>query len=113
MQSMLFHLAKAIVGNVLSQLTQNLNILQNSVMQPMRSVVQIVTGGSIWIGDGANAFVQEVASLAIPGVGKVTENVQFFQQNLNKAVQTMEQADSKVKSIASGLGQLFGGIYSG
>lgn len=113
MNNMLMHLAKAIVGNVLSQLTQQLNIVQNSVMQPMRSIVQLVTGGSIWIGDGANAFVQEVSTLAIPGVGKVAQNVQFFSQNLSKAVSTMEQADSKVKGIAQNLGQTFSGIYSG
>ena len=40
----------------------------------MRAMVQAVTGG-IWVGNGANAFVEEVSSLMIPGVGQVMSHV--------------------------------------
>lgn len=110
--NLLFRMARAIVQGVLGQLTQQLNIVQQLALAPMRQIVQQVTGG-VWIGDGANAFVQEVNSLMIPGVGKVGEQIGFFSKSLSRAVDVMDQADSKVKGIAQNLGGIFGGIFSG
>lgn len=65
MMDKLLRFARQVVANVLSQLTQQLNIVQQQALQPMRTMIQQVTGG-VWVGDGANAFVQEVSSLMIP-----------------------------------------------
>jgi len=108
----LFRVAKQIVQQVLGQLTQQLNVVQQLALAPMRQIVQTVTGGA-WIGDGANAFVQEVNSLMIPGVGKVGEQISFFSKSLQHGLDVVEQADSKAKGIAQNLGGLFGGIFSG
>jgi hypothetical protein len=110
MMGKLLRFARQVVANVLSQLTQQLNIVQNQAMQPMRVMIQQVTGG-VWVGDGANAFVQEVSSLMIPGVGKVGENITTMQRNLNRAIEVMDRADQQVNNMVRGLADVFNGIY--
>lgn len=106
----LLRFARQVVANVLSQLTQQFNIVQNQALQPMRMMIQQVTGG-VWVGDGANAFVQEVSSLMIPGVGKVGENITTMQRNLNRAIEVMDRADQQVNNMVRGLADVFNGIY--
>jgi hypothetical protein len=110
MMGKLLRFARQVVANVLSQLTQQLNIVQNQAMQPMRVMIQQVTGG-VWVGDGANAFVQEVSSLMIPGVGKVGENITTMQRDLNRAIEVMDRADQQVNNMVRGLADVFNGIY--
>ena len=102
--------ARQVVANVLSQLMQQFNIVQHQALAPMRQMVQQVQGG-VWVGDGANAFVQEVVSLMIPGVGKVGEHITTMQRNLNHAVEVMDRADQQVNHKVRGLADVFGGIY--
>ncbi len=110
MKSALLRFARQVVANVLSQLTQQLNIVQQQALAPMRMMIQQVTGG-VWVGDGANAFVQEVSSLMIPGVGKVGENITTMQRNLNRAIEVMDRADQQVNNMVRGLADVFNGIY--
>ena len=106
----LLRFARQVVANVLSRLTQQFNIVQQQALAPMRQMIQQVTGG-VWVGDGANAFVQEVSSLMIPGVGKVGENITTMQRNLNHAIEVMDRADQQVNGMVRGLADVFGGIY--
>ncbi len=109
---MLIRFARRVVQGVMSQLMQQFNIVQEQALAPMRQMIQAVTGG-IWIGDGANAFVEEVSSLMIPGVGKVGEHITTMHKNLQHACDVIDQADSSVNSKVNGLADVFGGIYSG
>jgi uncharacterized protein YukE len=94
----LMRLARLIVENVLSQLMQQFSIVQNEALAPMRSMVQQVTGGA-WRGDGATAFVEEVNSLMIPGVGRVGETITKLNSNIRFAQDTITQADQKVNRL--------------
>ena len=47
----LIRLAKRILESVLGQLMQQLNVVQEQALNPMRMIVQAVTGG-VWIGEG-------------------------------------------------------------
>lgn len=108
----LIRLARRVVEGVLSQLTSQLNIVQEMALAPMRAMVQAVVGG-IWVGEGANAFVEEVSSLMIPGVGRVAEHIQIMQKNIQHAVDVIDRADEQVQAKINGLADLFGSIYSG
>jgi uncharacterized protein YukE len=94
----LLRFARKIVEGVLSQLTQQLNIVQELAMAPMRLMVQQVVGG-VWRGNGANAFVQEVSSLMIPGVGKVAQTITGLSTNLKHAQDVIDRADEDVTKI--------------
>jgi hypothetical protein len=108
----LIRLAQKILDGVLSQLGQQLNVVQEQALSPMRMMVQQVVGG-VWIGDGANAFVEEVSSLMIPGVGQVMDQISFVSGNLQRASDIIHEADSKVNGMAESLGDVFGSIYNG
>jgi hypothetical protein len=106
----LIRLARRILQSVLSQLTQQLNIVRDQALSPMRTMVQQVVGG-IWIGDGANAFVEEVSSLMVPGVGQVMDHITFLSTNLQRASDIIDAADKRVQGMANSLGDTFGSIY--
>ncbi len=108
--SALLRFARQVVMNVISQLTQQINVIEEQAMNPMRQMIQEVTNG-IWIGEGANAFVEEVSSMFIPGIGRVAETIGQVNNNLNRAMDILDQADQQVTSLVNGLGDLFGDIY--
>jgi hypothetical protein len=108
----LLRLARAVVQGVMSQLMSQLNIVRESALAPMRLIVQQVMGG-VWRGDGANAFVEEVSSLMIPGVGQVADHITIMHKNLQNAVDVIDQADQQANSKVNALADVFDAIYSG
>ena len=95
---LLMRLARKVVEGVLSQLNQLLGMVQELAMAPMRMMIQQVTGG-VWRGNGANAFVQEVSSLMIPGVGKVVSTITGISNNLKFAQSVIDRADDEVSKL--------------
>jgi len=85
-------------------------VIQEQAMAPMRQMIQAVMGG-IWVGDGANAFVDEVSSLMIPGVGRVADNITMIHKNVQHAADVIQQADQQVNSKINGLADVFGSIF--
>lgn len=102
--------ARQVVESILSQLMQQFNVIEQQARNPMQAMIQQVVGG-VWIGEGANAFVEEVSSLMLPGVGRVGETITTMHRNLNHAIDVMDQADQQVNSLVGGLIDIFGGIY--
>lgn len=94
----LFRFVRKVVEGILSQLMQQLNIVQELAMAPMRAMIQQVVGG-VWRGEGANAFVQEVSSLMIPGVGRVADTITTLNRNLQFAQNAIDRADEEVSKI--------------
>lgn len=94
----LLRLARAVLENVLSQLGQLLNTVQEQALSPMRMMVQAVTNG-VWIGKGADAFVEEVMSLVIPGVGQVADQISTMSSNISNARDIIERADEEVNQL--------------
>ncbi len=58
--SILLKLARQVVESVMGQLMQQFNVVQEQAMSPMKAMVDQVVGG-VWVGDGADAFVEEVS----------------------------------------------------
>jgi len=95
---LLMRLARKVIEGVLSQLNQLLGMVQELAMAPMRMMIQQVTGG-VWRGNGANAIVQEVSSLMIPGVGKVASTITGISNNLKFAQSVIDRADDEVSKL--------------
>lgn len=94
----LFRFVRKVVEGVLSQLMQQLNVVQELAMAPMRAIIQQVLGG-VWRGEGANAFVQEVSTMMIPGVGRVADTITTLNRNLTFAQNAIDRADEEVSKI--------------
>jgi len=108
--SQLLRFARQVVMNVMSQLNQQVQVIENQAMSPMRNMIQEVVNG-VWIGEGANAFVEEVSSMFIPGIGRVAETINVVNSNLQHAIDVLDQADQQVTGLVNSLGDLFDGIY--
>lgn len=106
-KKLLMRLARKVLDGVLSQLKGLLSTVQDMAMAPMRQMIQQVTGG-VWRGNGANAFVQEVSNLMIPGVGKVATTITGMSNNLTFAQGVIDRADDEVaKLVKSKLTDVF------
>lgn len=108
--SVLLRFARQVVQNILSQLTQQFNIIQEQAYSPMQAMVQQVADG-MWVGKGADAFVEEVSGLMMPGVGKIGDGINVFSKNIQNAIDVMDAADEQVSGFVNSLGDLFGGIF--
>ena len=107
----LLRMARAVVFRVLAQLTQQLNVVRQQAYRPMQVMARLVAGGSIWRGNGADAFVEEVQSLLMPRCRHVAGHISLFHRHLSHAVETIDRADKQVHKLATGLGDVFKGIY--
>ena len=106
----LMRLARKAVENAMSGLMQQFNIVQEQAHRPMQMMVQQVVGGA-WVGRGADAFVEEVSSIMMPGVGRIGDDISTFRGNIQNAVDVIDRADEQVNNAVSSLGDLFSGIF--
>jgi uncharacterized protein YukE len=65
---------------------------------------------SAWIGGDANEFAADVGRKIVPAMNALIAAIAGINVNLTKATNVIDQADSKVKSMADNLGDLFGNI---
>jgi uncharacterized protein YukE len=108
--SKLLRFARKVVQSVMSGVTQQLNVVEQQARQPIQAMMQQVVGGA-WTGRGADAFVQELTSMAVPNVDKITQILTRTNRDINNAIDVMDRADEQVSSIIRGLGDTFGGIF--
>jgi hypothetical protein len=107
--NLLLRFAEQVVQSVMQQFTQQLNVVTEQAFNPMQAVVQQVEGGA-WRGVGADAFVDEVSNLHMPGVGVIGDQIRTFQANLQRASEIMINADRQANQSVQGLAQVFSKI---
>jgi hypothetical protein len=106
----LFKWVEDLVGNVINQILQQVNIIQDAVTSPLKGLVQQVTGG-IWKGDGSVRFVNEMTSEVIP----MLVNIMGFNTNyanaIKKSQDRMQQAVKQATAQAQTLFDVFNQIF--
>jgi uncharacterized protein YukE len=95
------------VDNVMSGVGQQQQIV-SGVLDTVKSYVPKVQ--SAWIGGDADEFAADVARKVIPAMMELIAAIGGVNLNLTKAINIMDQADNKVKSVADGLGDMFSQI---
>lgn len=95
------------VDNVMSGIGQQQQIVSNT-LDTVKSYVPKVQ--SAWIGGDADEFAADVARKVIPAMMELIAAIAGVNLNLTKAINIMDQADNKVKSVADGLGDMFSQI---
>ncbi len=106
---LLMKIAKSVVNEVMGQLTQQMNIISDLVRAPMQGMINEVTGG-VWVGQGADAFVNELTNLFIPGSEQLHGSVDLIGKSINRALDIMDDADKKAKGIVDDLAGVFSSI---
>lgn len=96
--SILMRIARAILQNVLNQLNQLFQQIEEQAMNVLKAIVAQVVGG-VWVGKAADAFVQEVMEIAIPGATKVQSSVGNFGSGISKAQEIMDNAEQAATNL--------------
>ncbi|MBI1294616.1 hypothetical protein GC175_06620 [bacterium] len=110
MFGILLRLARQVVAGVMGQLMQQMNIVQQQAYRPMQMMVQQVVGG-VWVGKGADAFVQEVQSLMMPNTDQIIQQITRTHRDIQRAVDIIDRADRQVQQRVNALGDVFNAIF--
>jgi WXG100 family type VII secretion target len=95
------------VENVISGVSQQQQVVSQT-LDTIKSYIPRVQ--SAWIGGDADEFAADVMRKIVPAMLELIAAIAGINLNLTKATNIVDQADSKVKSLADGLGDLFSGI---
>lgn len=102
--------ARSMVSNIINQIYQQVNLIQDAVTSPLRSLVSLVLSG-VWKGDGANRFVEEMTSEVIPMLVNIANINNSYADAIKKSMDRMEQAERQAISKAQQLVEVFSKIY--
>jgi uncharacterized protein YukE len=109
-KSILLKIARAVVVHVISQLAQQVRLIDDQVVNPMQVMGQQVTGG-MWRGQGADAFVEAVNRMMVPDIQKMSGEIDRLGGNVRFALDRMTQADVKASNTFKQLGDVFAKIF--
>lgn len=105
---MLFQFMRDQVSNVIQGVGQQQQITSGVLDQVKASVPRIK---SSWIGGDADEYEADVARKVVPAMLELIAAIAGINLNLNKATSLIDQADSKIKGLAGGLGDVFSQIF--
>lgn len=95
------------LDGVISQISRATSMVEGQALGPLKSIIQSVTGG-VWVGKGADALVDVVSQMSIPGVGQVMSQVTKFSSDIQFAREIINRADQEVsRQVRSRLGDVF------
>lgn len=110
MRSILLRVARAAVEQVTRQIADQMSVLEDAVRAPMQAMVNEVVGG-VWVGDGADKFVDVVTSINIPGTGRIVDSCNVTTVSITRSLDIVESADEQVRGIVNDLESTFRAIY--
>ncbi|MCB9005801.1 MAG: hypothetical protein H6656_00180 [Ardenticatenaceae bacterium] len=108
----LVKIAKQVVNGVRQSLMGQVNLLDTAVKAPIQMMVKEVVGG-VWVGEGADAFVEQCTRMFIPQTDFITNGARAMHAGIGKALDIMEAADKKSTGFVNNVGGLFSNIYKG
>lgn len=96
------------VQDVIGRIMQQIGILQDLQSQ-FGGFASALQGA--WVGEDADAFVQEVQTRLIPEIMDLIAAIGGLPGGISNAMDLIRGADSTGRSLVSGLGDLFGSIF--
>ena len=106
-----FKFARAGVDYVAEELNKKVQAVADVALKPVQLMAQQVVGGTIWRGNGADAFVEAVSKLVVPDTNQMMGHITELNGNIHNAVNVMDQVDVKVSAEFEQLGDVFSKIY--
>jgi hypothetical protein len=106
LRRLLIRIARAVLQDVMSQTTQQFNVVENEVQRQMQNHISEVLGG-VWTGNGADRFVASINEEAMPVVSEITGSLTNTNVNVQTALEIMDNADQKVRQMVDNLANTF------
>lgn len=108
--SILIRIARQVVESVIQTITQQVNILQDAITNPLKTIVQAVISGA-WKGDGATRFAEEMGNEVIPQLLNIGNVTTTFGGTVRRSVEILNQAEAKATQQAQQLYDVFNNVY--
>jgi len=109
-KAFLLQLARRVVETVINQVTQQVNIVGDQVNDPIEGYLNQIMSG-VWVGDDADAFVNEVRSRVLPEIAEILQVVGNINLNINSAAEIVEQADQQVEALVDDLSNTLSQVF--
>jgi len=106
----LLKLARKIVESVMQTVFQQANIMENLIESTIKGFISQITSGA-WTGADADAFVGSVSQTISNAMNPCLANVKKISTNIQSAMDAIDKADSQVRSIVSGLSDVFAAVF--
>ena len=97
------------VQDVVSQVVKQSQLVED-VSNAIRGGMQPITGGA-WVGQGAQAFIDEVQSRLLPEVAALIASIGGFGGNINQAMDLVGEADDQVFGVVNNIAETFDSIF--
>ena len=94
--------------DIISRIVKQVNIL-GDVQSRFGNFASTLSGA--WVGEDADAFVEEVQRRLMPEIADLLAAIGGMPGGLNQAMDIMNAADSKGRGMVSQLGDMFGSIF--
>ena len=106
----LLRTATGAVDAVVNVLARQQNALQEQVRGTIQAIIGQVTGG-VWIGAGADAFVQELQSEFLPLSASLDNSLGRMIQSVRSAQNIVEQADNQAAQVVDAWTDIVDAIF--
>jgi hypothetical protein len=92
----------------MSTIMQQINFVEE-ILAEVRGFIPGIEGA--WVGDDADAFVEEISSRLVPEINAAIASVGGMHVGIARAVEVILTADRKARSIVSDLEHVIDGIF--
>jgi uncharacterized protein YukE len=106
----IFKFLRGMVQGIINQIMQQVNVIQDAVTSPLKSMVSQVLGG-VWKGNGAERFANEMLQEVIPALVNIAGVGSNFGGAIQKSMDRMEQAERFATSKVQPLFDVFSHIF--
>ena len=96
---------RANIEMVIKQLSEQAKIIEEQVQTQAQTTVSTVNSG-VWRGSGADRFVEEVQTTFLPDAARIIESCQLTINSIMRAMELLDEADTRTMTMASGLDDL-------
>jgi uncharacterized protein YukE len=110
LKSLLLKIARKILQEVISTITKQMNIVQQQGEEVLRGFTKTIMDGA-WVGPAADEFVDELSNMVIPKVNTTHSSINNLVRGIERALNTIEQADKTAADMVGDLDSLFSKIY--
>lgn len=91
---------RSLCSSQMAQVGGLLSMVEQAAMVPLKAIIQEVLGG-VWKGKGADAFLEEVNNISIPGVGQVSQHLTTLREKVRFAEEVIDRADEETNRMVT------------
>ena len=106
----LFRAVASSVEAVINVLARQQRVLEDQVQRTIQAIIAQVVGG-VWVGAGADAFVNELRTEFLPLSASLNSNIGQMIQSVRSAQEVVEQADNAATQVVDAWADLVDAIF--